>query len=488
MGITEKLKELTKDTVIYGISTVVGRFLTFLLVPFYTHVIRPADYGICSNVYSYLAFISLIYIYGMDVAFQKYAANADNAEKKNLFSTPFIFVLFTSLIFSLLIFFSRGALNSFMEVTDKYNHLIYYMILIMLFDSAALIPFANLRLERKAKKFAAIKIVNILIQIALNFYLIFKLKWGIEAIFISNLAASVVALLLLIPEVRRYFTFRIDKPVLKKMLWFGLPYLPASVGATIVQVVDRPLVLKMAGPDMCGIYQANYKLGIFMMLIVSMFQYAWQPFLLTNAKEKNAKEIFSKVLTLFLIAASLIWITLSLFIDNIVKFSMFGKTFFGAKYLTGWEIVPVILLGYMFHGMYVNFTAGIYIEEKNKYLPFITGAGAFLNIVVNLFLIPRMGIMGAALATLAAYALMAGLIYIFAQKYYRINYEYRKVITILALVVTACCIYYYLFYSGQLYLVYKLIILASFIALLFALKVVRKRELLLTFNALMRKG
>jgi O-antigen/teichoic acid export membrane protein len=167
---------------------------------------------------------------------------------------------------------------------------------------------------------------------------------------------------------------------------------------------------------------------------------------------------------------------------------MFGKTFFGAKYLTGWEIVPVILLGYMFHGMYVNFTAGIYIEEKNKYLPFITGAGAFLNIVVNLFLIPRMGIMGAALATLAAYALMAGLIYIFAQKYYRINYEYRKVVTILALVVAACCLYYYLFYSGQLYLIYKFIILAAFIVLLFVLKVVRKRELVLTFNALMRRG
>ena len=487
MSIGDKLKELTKDTVVYGISTVLGRFLTFLLVPFYTHVLNPADYGICSNIYSYLAFISLVYIYGMDVAFQKYAANAGNVEKKNLFSTPFIFVFGTSIIFSILIFSVKGMFNSLMEVPPRYDSLILYMILIMFFDSVALVPFANLRLERKAKKFASIKFVNIIIQIILNFVLIFKMKMGIEAIFISNLAASVVTFFLLAGEIKRFFVFKIEKNTLKKMLWFGLPYLPASVGATIVQVVDRPLVMKMAGADMCGIYQANYKLGIFMMLIVSMFQYAWQPFLLTHAKEENAKEIFSKVLTLFLIVASAIWIIISLFIDNLVKFSLFGKTFFGAKYQTGWEIVPIILMAYIFHGMYVNFTAGIYIEEKNKYLPFITGAGALINVVVNLWIIPVLGIMGAALATLASYVLMSSMIFVFAQKYYRINYEYRKVITILSMIIISAGIYYYLYYSGNLYFSFKLLILALFITLLFALKVVKKQEIIPVFNSLLRR-
>lgn len=412
----DKLKELTKDTAIYGISTVVGRFLTFLLVPLYTHVINRGDYGISSNIYAYLAFINLVYIYGMDTAYQKYAANAGEEEKKNLFSTPFIFVVFTALIFSLILFFTRGAMNSLMEVTEKFNHLIYYMIMIIFLDSITLIPFANLRLERKTKIFASIKIAYIFVQIVLNIVLVYYLRWGIEAIFISNLVSSILTLIMLLPEIKRHFVFVIEKETLKKMLRFGMPYLPASVGAIIVQMIDRPLVLAYTNSETLGVYQANYKLGTLMMLIVAMFQFAWQPFLLTNAKEKNAKEIFSKVLTLFLIGASTVWIFITLFVDNLIKFRMFGFTFFGKDYQQGWEIVSIILLAYMFHGMYVNFTAGIYIEDKNKYLPVITGAGALLNVGVNILLIPVWGMMGAAIATLAAYMLMAGMIYFFAQK------------------------------------------------------------------------
>ena len=484
----EKLKELTKDTAIYGISTVVGRFLTFLLVPFYTHVLDTGDYGISSNIYAYLAFISFIYIYGMDTAFQKYAANADEKEKNTLFSTPFIFVVFTGVIFSMILFFARNAMNSLMDVTDKYNHLIYYMILIMFLDSIALTPFANLRLERKAKKFASIKIAYIFLQIALNFILIYKYRLGIEAIFISNLASSVLTVLMLIPEIKRHLVFVIDKETLKKMLRFGLPYLPASIGSIIVQVIDRPLVLAYTNRETLGVYQANYKLGTLMMLIVAMFQFAWQPFLLTNAKEKNAKEIFSKVLTLFLIGASTVWIFITLFVDNLVRLRMFGYTFFGKDYQTGWEIVSVILLAYMFHGMYVNFTAGIYIEDKNKFLPFVTGAGALVNVVVNVLLIPVLGMMGAAIATLAAYMLMAGLIFILAQKYFHIEYEYIKVLKLLGLVLIACSAYYILFYNQWLNLYSKLILLASFYILLFALKVVRKHEVVLTIKTLLRKA
>jgi len=488
MSIKDKLKELTKDTAVYGISTIVGRFLNFMLVPLYTHVLDPGDYGICSNVYAYIAFLSIVYIYGMDVAFQKYAANADEKEKKDLFSTPYIFVMLTSVLLSLLVFLFQAPINALMEVTDNYRHLIYYMVLIMFFDAAAMIPFANLRLQRKAKKFALFKIINISIQIILNLVLVLKMRLGIEAIFISNLAAVVFTFIQLIPEIKRQMKFTVDKAILKKMLLFGLPYLPASIGATIVQVVDRPLVLNLAGAKMCGIYQANYKLGIFMMLVVSMFQYAWQPFLLTNAKEKNAKEIFAKVLTLFLLVASGIWICISLFIDNIVKFSLFGHSFFGRNYQTGWEIVPVILLGYLFHGMYVNFTAGVYIEEKNKYLPFITGAGALLNVVVNLFLIPRIGIMGAAIATLASYILMAGLIFVLAQKYYKVNYEYRKVFTIIGLILLSAVSYYYLFYTENLFLTYKLIILISFVSFLFVFKIINKSEITAAAKVFVRKG
>ena len=186
----EKLKELTKDTAIYGLSTIVGRFLGFLLIPFYTNVFSTSDFGIYANVYAYVAFLNIVYIYGMDSAFLKYSSIAKAEEKKITFSTPFLFVTFTSLFLSFLLFLFRDFAVTVMQIPGGYSYLIYYVIFIILTDSLALIPFAHLRLQRKASKFALIKVLNILINIALNLVLILKYNYGIEAIFVGNLAAS----------------------------------------------------------------------------------------------------------------------------------------------------------------------------------------------------------------------------------------------------------------------------------------------------------
>ena len=485
----EKLKELTKDTAIYGISTIVGRFLGFLLVPFYTNFISPHEYGIFAYIYAYIAFLNIIYIYGLDAAFLKYTSLASEDEKKDTFSTPFIFVTITSVIFSGLIFISQGSLSGILNIPSDYSYIIYYVVFILLFDTLALIPFANLRLERRATKFATIKILNIIINLVLNIILISVYKLGIKAIFISNVIASGFSLVALLPDIYNKFRPRIDVGILKKMLLFGLPYLPASIAAMIVQVIDRPIMRALTDDATLGIYQANYKLGIFMMLFVSMFQYAWQPFFLTNAKEKNAKEIFSKVLTLFAIVGAVILVSLSLFVDEIAKINIYGgHTIIGHEYLGGLVIVPIILFGYYFHGFYVNFNAGLYIEEKTKYFPAVTGAGAIVNIVVNFALIPTMGIVGAALATLASYFVMAIGLFIVSQKVYKINYEYIKLGKIFLTIAIVGSAYYYMLTNDLLNIINKIALLIGFMILLLVLRIIKKSELVSVLQIFTRKN
>jgi O-antigen/teichoic acid export membrane protein len=194
----------------------------------------------------------------------------------------------------------------------------------------------------------------------------------------------------------------------------------------ITQVIDRPILLALTSAATVGVYQANYKLGVFMMLFVSMFQYAWQPFFLKNAAREDAKILFGRVLTAFSLTASAIFIVLSLFIEDIVKMSFFGIHLVGRDFWAGLPIVPIILLAYLFNGLYINFMAGIQIRKKTQFLPIVTGAGALANVAANFLLIPKFGYIGAACATLLSYLLMAAGNYLFSQRFYRIQYEYGK--------------------------------------------------------------
>ena len=429
-----KIKQLTKDTAIYGVSTIVGRFLTFLLVPFYTNIFPPDAYGIVANLFIFIAILNIIYIFGMDAAYLKFAANKSMATEKDNFSTPYLAVMFVSLFLSLFIVLIKDGIISILEVPESYSYLIYYTSLILFLDALCVIPFIKLRIERRAKKFATFKIINILTNVFFNILLVLYFKWGIEAVFVSNIIASLLTLIILFPDIIKHLKPVINISLLRRLIKFGLPYLPAGLGAMLIQGIDRPILTNLTDLTTAGIYNANYKLGIFMMLFVNMFQYAWQPFFLQQAGEKDAKKVFSKVLTYFTFTASIILILISLFIDDLVKINFFGITLIGSTYWSGLVIVPIILFGYLFNGLYVVFTAGIYIEEKSIYVPLITGIGALINVGVNLLLIPSLGIIGAALATLASYIAMAVGLYMVTQKFYKIKYESVKMISIFAII------------------------------------------------------
>jgi len=217
-----------------------------------------------------------------------------------------------------------------------------------------------------------------------------------------------------------------------------------------------------------------------------MFNYAWQPFFLENAKEINAKILFAKVFTLFLIISSVAWAFLSLFVENIVQIEVAGKTLLGYEYLAGLPIVPIILLAYLFNGLYMNFTAGIYIEEKTKYFPIVTISGAVVNVVVNFSLIPILGIMGAAWATLASYVLMAIGLFIVSQKFYKIDYEYGKIFKIFIIISLSASIYY--LFKEEMSFEIKMLVFIMFIIELFIFRVIKKDEIVRTLNSFRKKN
>jgi len=249
-----------------------------------------------------------------------------------------------------------------------------------------------------------------------------------EGVFWANLAGSAVTLAALSSVVLRNITLKLPRGLYAQVLKFGIPYLPAGLAGIAMQVVDRPIVKALTDDATLGIYQLNYRLGIFMMLIVGMFDYAWRPFFLSHAKDVDAKVLFAKVFTYLMIGMMTIFLFVSFFIDDAVRMTVFGKQFFPPAYWTGTVIVPWVLLAYVFLGAHVVFVVGIYLEKKTQYMPLISGAGAALNVAANFILIPRMGIEGAALATLISYAVMAGGMYFVSQRFYRVEYEWGRVL------------------------------------------------------------
>jgi O-antigen/teichoic acid export membrane protein len=423
----DQIRRLGADTAVYGISTIVGRFLNFLLVPIYTHLLPPGEYGIVAYVYSIIAFVTIIYGYGMESAYFKYASTKELGDEKTNFSTPFLSLLLTSGIFSLALSLWSSRVATAVWLPESAARIIVYSAGILFFDTVTVVPFASLRLERRAKLFASLKVLNIVINVASNLVLLMVFHTGIEGIFLSGLIASGATAAMILPVVMEKLVLRMPADLYKALLKFGLPYMPAGLAAMMIQVGDRLVMKRLTDDATIGIYQANYRLGIFMMLVVSMYDYAWRPFFLTNAGEPDARTLFARILTYFILAGTAIVLVLSLFMPDLVALRIFHRTIIDQRYWGGLSIVPVVLLGYLFLGVYNNLIAGIYIEKKTRYLPGITAAGAVVNIAVNFALIPVMGMMGAAVATLAAYFVMAGVLYLVVQRFYPVAYEWKRI-------------------------------------------------------------
>lgn len=467
----DKIKALSKETLIYGTNTIIGRFLNFLFVPLYTNIFAPGEFGIIANIYAYIAILNVFFTIGLESGYFRFASTLEEGNNKENFTHPFLGIFINSLVLSGILFIFAENLNTLFLVDESRIHLIRYTAVILFFDAISIVPFAYLRLQHKAVLFVSLKILNIVINVSLNFILILVLKWGIESVLISNIIASVVTFITVCPIIYRNISVSFNKNLARELLKFSLPYIPAGISSNLVQVINRPMLFAITGDaNSVGIFQANYKLGIFMMLFVSMFEFAWRPFFMQNFKLPEAKKLFSKIMTIFVIAGSFIFIILTLFIEDIVKIPLLGRgTLVGKAYWSGLVIVPVILFAYLLYGMYINLMAGIYIKKKTKYLPFITGGAALTNIVINLLLIPSLGIFGAAVSSLLSYLAMLIGIFLVSQKYYPIQYEYSRIITVFVIIGV---IFFSNIYFFSDYILMKIFLLVAFIILIFVFKII----------------
>jgi O-antigen/teichoic acid export membrane protein len=427
----DRIRRLGSDTAVYGVSTIVGRFLTFLLTPVYVNFLQKEEFGYVAYLYAFLGFAGVVYAYGMESAYLRFASGREIGDERQNFMVPFLSVAVTGVLLSLLLTIWSDGAAALLGLPDGSGRLVTLAAWILAFDAMTLIPFASLRLERKARRFAAIRVATIVVNVLLAVVFLVPLSMGITGVFLANLAASAANLLLLLPTVAAHLPASWSSTLHAALLRFGLPILPQGLAAMMLQVVDRPILLRLTDPGTVAVYQANYRLGIFMMLVVQMVDFAWRPFYLTHANDPDARPMFARVLTLFVLLMATVLLVVGFTVGDFVRLPLlFGRPFLTEPYLTGLAVVPVVMLGYLFLGCSNVFTAGIHIEKRTHLLPAITLAGAALNVAANLLLIPRMGIMGAAVATLVSYAAMALIALVVVRRFYPVPYEWGRLLRI----------------------------------------------------------
>lgn len=419
------LKALGKESLIYGLSTVGARLLNFLLLPFYTHYLTPADYGVSAALFSYIAFFNILFQHGMDQAYMRHYGERDKA-----LPAAFYGVGAVSLLLAAGLCAAPSALAGAAGIGAANGSLIAYSALILFFDALSAPLFADLRMSHKALRYALLRVLTVALNVGLNLLLIIRLGRGVHGIFEANIFSSALALVLVLaytygPLLRPCF----DMALYRRMLSFALPLVPAGLGSMAVQVIDRPILLRLADETTVGIYQANYRLGIFMMLIVSMFDQAWRPFFIERSGRQDAPALFARVLTFFTIGSSWLALGLSFFIADAVKLTVFGKPLIHPAYWGGLALVPVVLWAYVFNGLYINFLAPVIIARRTRYIMGATLLGAAVNIGANFLLIPVYGMLGAAWATFAAYACMALFMHLSGRGLYQVPYEWGRVLS-----------------------------------------------------------
>lgn len=445
-----KLKSLAGQTAIYGVSTIVGRLLNYLLVPLYTRIFSPEAYGVVSEFYVYMSFLLIIYSFGMETSFFHFSNKYP--DQQQVYNNTFITLFTNAILLSGLVIILTPWLATILEYPHHWEYF-FYVAAIMGLDTLAIAPFVRLRIEGKAKKFALIKVANITINIAFNlFFLLFcpyvlktnSWQWlqplinyvynpdiGVGYVFISNLIASLFTLFPLWKEFM-YVQFQFDLVLLRKMLIYTFPLIIVGVAGMVNETIDR-ILLKFLLPgnfqyrmSQMGIYSACYKLSIFMTLTIQAFRMGAEPFFFAEFHEKDAHQTYSQVMKYFVIFGSIIFLGVMLYID-VLKF-IIGKNF-----RVGLAVVPILLLANLCLGIYYNISIWYKATERNFWGAGIAMFGATITIVLNFILIPRIGYMGAAWTTLATYFAMAVTGYFIGQRFYPVPYPVLKMVTYIGL-------------------------------------------------------
>ncbi|HES60014.1 MAG: oligosaccharide flippase family protein [Calditrichaceae bacterium] len=475
MSITEQIKGLAKHSSVYTVSTFIQRALGLVMLPIYTDVAYLTDksaYADLSLAYMFIAFLNVFYLYGMDSALLRYFFLGEY-KQEDVYKTALLGVLTNSLFLSGVLFVFSSFFGNLIFGHHSYDNFVWFIALILLFDGIGNLPYLILRAEEKSITYSSIRVGRFLLELTLNIIFVIVLRMGVEGILYANILASLINLLVLLPYQKKYMKGIFNKDIFKNLLWFGLPLLPNGLAYLTVQMSATYLMSLLLDKDSLAVFSASYKFGSIFLFIVMAFRTAWQPFFLKVAKQENAKEIYSKIMTYFILLGVLIIIGGSLFIEYLVKLPLyFGRPFMGEQYWAGLKIIPLILTAYLFFGIYVNLTVGVFIKKKSNLMIIFTGLAAVVNVVGNIYMMPAYGIMGAAVVTLLSYFIMAFSIFIANQCIYPIHYDYAR-IGLLVLVLAVVLISYYMF---SLPILIRLLIVAIVPGVLYASGFFNKRE------------
>ncbi|MCD4792276.1 MAG: polysaccharide biosynthesis C-terminal domain-containing protein [Bacteroidales bacterium] len=444
------IKKLVGQTAVYGLSSIVGRLLNYLLVPFITRAFLPDIYGVVVELYAYVGFLLVLLTYGMETGFFRFAEKTNNSN--SVFSTALAPLFVTSTVFILAFSFLAQPIANLIQHPDNKEYIIIFAFIIGI-DAFVSLPFAKLRHENKALKFAAFKLIGISLNIVIqlffvvickensdeflaNFHIsglrhLYNPEIGVGYIFIANLIASIFTLILFVPDLIKV-KYSFSKPLLKKMLAFSVPLLFVGLAGMANETIDRILLkyLIVVPPGIddhaeyvmtqVGIYGGVFKISILMTLFTQAFRYAAEPFFFAQEKEVGAKKVYADVMKYFIIFGLIIFLGVLLFLD-IFKF------FVGKEYWEGLYIIPILLAANLFLGIIYNLSFWYKLTDKTKYGAYIAGIGALITILFNFILIPKIGYLGSAWGHLACYFTMMIISFFLGRKYYRINYPLKDI-------------------------------------------------------------
>ena len=430
------LKRFFKDTIIYGIAAVLPRVINFLLVRVHTDALPASNYAENTNFYIWIALFTVVLTFGMETAFFRFYKAEE--KKDALISTSFISVFVAALLFVAIAFLFSGFFTNIFDFSQ--NPLQFKLFIgILAIDTVSVVPFAYLRASNRPLKYTAIKMINVGIIVAINLVFlkfipefkasgknipeflntIFESTSIVNFIFIANIVGSAASLILLLPFLLK-FKWHFNGVLFKKMLNYSWPIAVAGIAYVINENLDKFLIGQMMDKTAMGIYSACYKLAIFMNLYIMAFRLGAEPFFFNHSDHKDARETYARILNYFIIVGALVFVGIVVFIDAI------KQLFINEQYWDAIAIVPIVLLANLFLGIYHNLSIWYKLNDKTSYGMLFSIIGAIITIVINLALIPVIGYIASAWATLLAYGSMMVLSYFIGNKQYSVPYNLKK--------------------------------------------------------------
>ncbi len=432
------IKSLAKDTAVYGLSSIIGRFLNWCLVPLYTQMFLPSEYGVVTYVYSIVALALIILTYGMETGFFRFANHERYSDPMEVYSTSLISLCITSTAFIVLVGVFLAPISVAMHCKNHQSYVMMMAIAVAL-DAFTALPFSYLRYRKRAMRFAVLRLINIGINIGLNlfFILLCPLIWernpgliswfydpdfGIGYIFLANLVSSAVNVLLLVPELRG-FPMRFNPKLWREMVVYSAPLLVLGLAGIMNQTLYSilfPLLFpdKSQAMSQLGIYSANLKIAIVMVMFIQAFRFAYEPFIFAKAQSRGEEKLqsYRDAMKYFVIFSMIIFLGVMFYIDIL-------RYFISSDYFSGLKVVPIVMIAEFFFGIFFNLSLWYKLTDKTAYGMWFSLLGLAITVGLNVLLVPRYGYMGCAWASFACYGTMMVVSYIFGRIHYPIGYH-----------------------------------------------------------------